>query len=208
MHTPQSNAKAQNEFVPGYKITLTLLIIAIAMTGVIFAWLVYGVSYSYSAHIALRERALRIQELRGIISHLDEVLTMSARMAATMGNPMWEERYRRFEPQLDAAIKEAITLAPGIESAQSAEQTDAANSALVDMENRAFQLVREQREEDAQAVLFSEAYETQKRIYAEGMQKFIEALGESLHTEAHTERHQIIRAIVAFVVVLAISICA
>ena len=47
------------------------------------------------------------------IVHLDEVLTMAARMAAATGDMAWEERYRSAEPNLGAAIEEAIRLAAG-----------------------------------------------------------------------------------------------
>ena len=68
---------------------------------------------------------------------------MSARMAAATGDDKWGKRYRQYEPALDAAIKEAIRLAPGSYSAEAAAQTDAVNVALVDMENQAFDLGRE-----------------------------------------------------------------
>ena len=50
--------------------------------------------------------------MAGEIVHLDEVLTMSARMAASTGSLKWEQRYGIFEPKLDKAIKRAIELAP------------------------------------------------------------------------------------------------
>ncbi len=53
---------------------------------------------------------LRLQRLIGTIVHLDEVLTMSARMAAQTGDAAWEARYRRFEPRLEQAITEAKQL--------------------------------------------------------------------------------------------------
>ncbi|MFZ0485340.1 MAG: hypothetical protein WAL93_18280, partial [Desulfobacterales bacterium] len=62
---------------------------------------------SYEKDKTTKERNFKIEELRGIIIHLDEVLTMSARMAAATGDLRWEERYRSFEPKLDAAIKKA-----------------------------------------------------------------------------------------------------
>jgi hypothetical protein len=43
-----------------------------------------------------------LQQLSDEIIYLDEVLTMSARMAASTGNLEWENRYRTFEPKLDA----------------------------------------------------------------------------------------------------------
>jgi hypothetical protein len=47
-------------------------------------------------------------------------------------------------------------------------RTDSANAALVEMENRAFDLVRRNRRDEARATLFSGEYDRQKRIYAAG----------------------------------------
>ena len=127
-----------------------------------------------------RHRYLRLAELRGIIIHLDEVLTMSARMAAATGDLQWEQRYRQFEPKLDAAIKKAIQLAPEAHSGRAAAATDTANIKLVKMENRAFDLVAVGRADDAKAVLFNDEYERQKRIYADGMVKFGAGLSQAI----------------------------
>lgn len=67
---------------------------------------------AYQNFNSIIKNELRLQKLSDTITHLDEVLTMSARMNAATGNSMWEQRYRSFEPKLDAAIKESIKLAP------------------------------------------------------------------------------------------------
>ena len=128
-----------------------------------------------------RHRYLRLMKLRGAIVHLDEVLTMSARMAAATGDPQWERRYRQSEPKLDAAIKEAIRLAPEAHSGQAAAATDAANIKLVAMENRAFDLVNKGRADEAKAILFSDEYERQKRVYADGMAKLGAGLADAIN---------------------------
>ncbi|MEM8714707.1 MAG: methyl-accepting chemotaxis protein, partial [Cyanobacteria bacterium P01_G01_bin.4] len=112
----------------------------------------------------------RLNELSGSIIHIDEVLTMSARMAVSTGDPTsrWETRYNEFVPLLDDAIKETIELAP--EFANSSEQVDEANIALVDMEVRAFELLGQDRTPEAFELLFSPEYERQKQIYAAGIQ--------------------------------------
>ena len=94
---------------------------------------------------------------------------MSARMAATTGDPRWEERYHHFEPQLDAAIKEAIAIGVSPSDIKAATMTETANIKLVEMETRAFALVRAGRKEEAQAVLLGNEYETQKQIYAQAI---------------------------------------
>jgi signal transduction histidine kinase len=63
-------------------------------------------------------------------------------------------------------------LAPAALVRDAAVQTDAANVKLVAMEKQAFQLIAEDRIEEAQRLLASAGYEQQKAIYAEGMQQF------------------------------------
>jgi signal transduction histidine kinase len=144
-----------------------------------------------------KQRHLRIEDLRGTIIHLDEVLTMSARMAAATGETRWEERYRRFEPELGKAIEETLSLAPDAAATRIIEHTDMANTALVEMENKSFDLVRQQRFVEARATLFSGEYDRQKAIYAAGMNELDDALQQVvLHTvESEVRRVRIFLAI-------------
>lgn len=178
---------------------------ALAFVGIAFAWFTWNIYQSYRVAEMVKERYLRIEELRGMIVHLDEVLTMSARMAAATGDPQWEERYRQFEPPLDAAIKEAIALAPYSDVAKLAAQTDEANRQLVEMENRAFALVRAGRPAAARAVLFSDEYERQKKVYAQGMRNFTTELDEFLRATLRWERDKAIFSLIVTLVVLASS---
>ena len=89
-------------------------------------------------------------------------------MAAGSGNLDWETRYRKYEPQLDQAIQHAVQLDPDA-AGKAAAATGEANIALVDMERRAFELVRQGKRAEAQRLLSSDQYEAQKAIYAEGM---------------------------------------
>ncbi|MBL7152328.1 MAG: hypothetical protein ISS79_01320 [Phycisphaerae bacterium] len=130
----------------------------------------------------------RIIELGGTIIHLDEVLTMSSKMAAATGDIRWEERYRNFEPKLDAAIKEAMTLSPESLMSENVVQTDTANVKLVAIENEAFDLVRRGSSEAALALLHSREYKKQKRIYTEGIERHTHALEQ--HFEARAKKHR------------------
>ena len=164
------------------------------------AWLSWSTYDLYTHDAIIKGQVWRAEELRGTIIHLDEVLTMSARMAAATGDPQWEARYRIFEPQLDEAIKEIMKLTPS----QMVAETDAANIKLVEMENRAFTLVRENHPEEARTILFSEEYETQKRIYAQGMTGFFEQLQVQLEATQRSERNRAVFSAGAGIVVLAI----
>ena len=142
--------------------------------------------YRASARVSGQE--LRLQHLIGVVVHLDEVLTMSARMAAVTGDPRWEERYRRHKPELDAAIEETIRLSAGAYAA-AAGQTDAANRNRVAIESRAFALTREGRRAEAQDLLLGAAYEYNKRAYADGMAALTAALNDRIRRDvARSER--------------------
>jgi signal transduction histidine kinase/ActR/RegA family two-component response regulator len=169
------------------------LTLGIVATLVFLTLISLGTSNAYRALEALSTRELRLQGLIGRIVHLDEVLTMSARMAAATGEFHWEERYRRFEPELDATIQEARRLASESYAAFAAA-TDAANRELVAMERRAFALVRASRREEAAAVLFSDAYEEHKRVYAAGMQALTEAIEERSRQDREGDGRRVVQA--------------
>lgn len=162
--------------------------IALVVTMVLLVGLGCQVWYAHKALDAILTEHIRLQDLEGTIVHFDEVLTMSARMAAATGDPQWQRRYRTVEPQLDSAIKEALKLAPEALMTEAAARTDAANLRLVAMENRAFDLVSRGDRAAALDLLGGEEYERQKRIYAEGMAQI--AAGLRRRSAASLARHR------------------
>ena len=130
-----------------------LIGIAALTTLAVLAWSSWFVYDAYQTVRDTNTRIVGLERVRGEIVHLDEVLTMSASMAAATGEVAWIDRYRSFEPKLDTAIKKAVDIArrPGI--ADAIRETDAANIELVRMENQAFEWVRERKLEEARAIL-------------------------------------------------------
>ena len=127
------NAENQHKLPP---FPAKLLTGALAISVLLMAGLVWSAYRSYRKVGADQLQSLRIKELQGIVVHLDEVLTMSACMAAVTRDLAWERRYRQFEPQLDAAVKEAFVLASETGSVGAAAQTDATNLKLVELDIR------------------------------------------------------------------------
>ena len=107
---------------------------------------------SYRHFMDAKQQEHRVVELIGVIKHLDEVLTMSAHMAAVTGDSQWEQRHKTFEPQLDAAIVEATTLFPESLS-KAADKVNLANIKLVVIENKVFALVRQENRGKATSLL-------------------------------------------------------
>jgi two-component system, sensor histidine kinase and response regulator len=180
----------------------------LVLTLTTFGWLVWNAYASYRDADSRRSRDLRVEELRGAILRLDEVLTMSARMAAATGDLRWEARYRRFEPELDAAIKETMASAPGGTALAGATLTDEANAKLVAMENEAFQLVRDGRPEAAGALLAAPTYEEQKAIYASGMTAVLADVRARVDASLQSAKRRALLSMAGSVALLGVSFAA
>jgi signal transduction histidine kinase/CheY-like chemotaxis protein len=184
---------------------ILLCTITLGLSLATFAWIAWNAYSSYRDAELFRNRESRLAELSGTIIHLDEVLTMSARMAAATGDSTWEQRYRRYEPELDAAIKKMMTLEPGGSAIAASAQTDAANVKLVEMETQAFALVRDGRANDARGVLFSPDYEEQKMLYAHGMEQLLGDVRTRLDERSTHATRRAILSTVGSVLMLALS---
>ncbi|KKK83297.1 hypothetical protein LCGC14_2794800 [marine sediment metagenome] len=169
---------------------IIFLTVALVLNAVVLGWLGWCSYRSYRDDALVRQRDSRIKDLRCRILHLDEVLTMSARMAVATGDLQWEQRYHKFEPKLDAAIKEAIKLAPQLNTSKTVAKTDAANVKLVKMERQAFDLIRRHQTDKARSVLFSNEYERQKRIYTEGMDELAQGLSTAISRFLAGQQHR------------------
>jgi hypothetical protein len=166
----------------------TMAVGGVVMLAVLAAGMAWTTYRNYRVIETIEHREMRVQELRGQILYLDELLTNSCSLAATTGEPRWEERYRQFLPQLDVAIAEAVELVPDANTSLAA--VGDANAALVRMEDQAFQLVRGQKLANAWDLLNGDEYLRTKREYADGLASFSSRLKE--HSEeairsAHTE---------------------
>jgi len=161
-----------------------------AIVGLVATAIVLLVSVGWSLHTARQylftqhARQSAVQDLTGQIRHLDEVLTMSSRMAAATGDMTWAERYHSYEPLLDDAIKALIAISPKVFATTLGDETDDANQQLVAMENEAIDHVARGELAAAHALLFSEAYEVQKARYAEGWMQAESALRTTVAIES------------------------
>ncbi|MBC7773223.1 MAG: PAS domain-containing protein [Pyrinomonadaceae bacterium] len=158
---------------------IRLFAVVLALTVLLFAGLLAHAYWLSSSAKEFHRNDVRKMELVGTVVWLDELLTMSARLAATTGDVKWEERYNLYVPQLDAAIKELSTHTVNYLDTVATAQTDVANMRLVEMETRAFELVRAKKSAEAISVLFSPEYHAQKTIYADGMRVNMQSLRDS-----------------------------
>ncbi|HVN75082.1 MAG TPA: ATP-binding protein [Thermoanaerobaculaceae bacterium] len=190
----------------GVRFPVATLSVSTALSVLLLALLALFLWRSLKDFESFQARELRLQEASGVIRQLDEVLTMSALQAASTGDTAWEDRYRRFEPVLDAAIKNAERLAPEAFESRAAELTDAANARLVVMEHRAFDLVREGRRDEATSLLSSAEYRNQKRIYAEGIRQVASAIEQRVALAVQAQRRRALLALVSIVIGMSVTV--
>jgi PAS domain S-box-containing protein len=188
---------------------IRILAVALVLTTATFGWLGW-IMLDVHRDVALdRVQSARMEELQGVVRHVGEVLGGSTRLAVTTGDPAWEARYRRFEPQLAAAITEVEEYAASRNiGAGAAGRTAHANTTLTAMEYRAFALVRAGRVDEARAVVFSPAYEREEQAFAEGSASFIGVVRRDIAARLRRDERTGILSMVGAVVVLGFAFSA
>lgn len=184
-------------FLP--KIALTISLLITMMLFVVFGYLIWR---SYQESKSTQQITLRLRGLNGIILHYDEILTMSALMAAATGESTWIERYRRYEPLLDAAIKEAKKMAPETIMIEAAAMIDSANEILAAMENQSFDLIQAGNAEAASALLSSLNYEREKLLYRKGIEQISHGLENRIQASIRRRYRQGLFAVISVTAVV------
>jgi len=164
----------------------------LAILAGVMAWTTY---HNYRVIEAIQSREMRVQELRGQILYLDEVLTDSCSLAAVTGETRWEARYRQFLPDLDAAINQAAELVPDAKTELT--DVDDANRALVELEDQAFALVRQKQSSRAWELLNGDAYQRNKKEYAQGLSAFSDRLKEHSESAIRAARREAMAFLIA-----------
>ncbi len=167
-------------------ITVSILL-SLGLTGT-SAWNIWRIYQGLQTTVA---KQFKLGELSGNIIHLDEVLTMSARMAASTGNSRWEDRYNKYVPQLDADIKAVLEDVPASQQSNPV-QTDVANQKLVAMETKAFELVRQSKAPQALNLLLGQDYEAQKKIYSSGINGTLNTVKQNVETQLSAYRQNLL----------------
>lgn len=152
------------------------------------AWITWQ---SYHNFNNITKYEWRLKSLNERIIYLDEVLTMSARMYTATGDIKWKQRYKQFEPELDAAIQASTQIESEIYRDHLIVRTNLANQRLVAMESQSFDLVAQGKTAAAQAILNSVEYQTEKNKYAAGQKASNDHLNLHLQNKMAANRQQI-----------------
>lgn len=167
--------------------TMAVTVAGSALVTGISAWNVWNIYQGFQNTVS---QEFELQKQADKITYVDEVLTMSARMAASTGDLKWEERYNAFVPELDAAIEQTLAKVTD-EIRAEAGKTDDANQKLIDMETQAFALVRAGQAPKALELLLGPEYAKQKTIYSEGNDRVLAAVDAFIQSELQGYRRQL-----------------
>ncbi|MCY7368183.1 MAG: methyl-accepting chemotaxis protein [Chamaesiphon sp.] len=148
-------------------------------------WNVWNTAQSLRVTV---ERQGNLQDLSSKVIYLDEVLTMSANMLASSGQPKWEKRYNDYVPELDKVTAKLFKDIP-ISVRGAYHQIDDSNKQLIALEDQAFKLAKAQKLVEAAALLQSEKYSQQKQIYSQGVQTVIASI--KTETNNRTQAQQV-----------------
>jgi methyl-accepting chemotaxis protein PixJ len=147
-------------------------------------WNVWNTSQELNTIV---EKQDKIQDLSSQLIYLDEVLTMSANMLASTGQSMWEKRYNDRVPEIDKITAELFkNISPSVKD--NYRKFEVSTKQLISMEDRAFKLVKEKKLTDAAAILQSEEYSREKKIYAENIQIIITSIKAESDNKIKQER--------------------
>ncbi len=163
-------------------------------------WNIWNIYKGFRSTVA---KQFQLEKSSGEIVHLDEVLTMSARMAASTGDLKWEARYRQFEPKLTAAIDKTLAGVTADIRAE-ASKTDDANNKLVAFEDQAFKLVHQGKSPQALKLLMGPQYSAQKKIYAAGNDKVLGRIDQLIQQQLRNYEQNLLTSITFAAIVLPI----
>ena len=123
------------------------------------------------------EKTARLDSLAQRIRYFDQVLTESARNYTTTGERKWKYRYKNTEPQLDAAITEAIQKGDE-EDKRTFSGVQKSKLAFANIEHQAIEAVDGGERASALALLEDFNYWKIKDDYKKGLEDYVERRGK------------------------------
>jgi PAS domain S-box-containing protein len=185
---------------------LLLLVVATILASLSWqAWHSYGQVKTTKTQI---EQLNRIEEST---VYRDEVLAMSAKMAAATRNLKWASRYEEFGPRVKATVEEIRHVFEN--DALDAMNAEVGLMVFVDdkldtMENEALSLVHQGKHDDAADLLQSMEYEELRHAYDQGMKAFVSNARKVLEERCNKHWQKVQEVFIAGSIVLTVVVLA
>jgi hypothetical protein len=143
------------------------------------------------------QRRVRLARDIEQVRYYDELLTMSVRLAATSGDSTYRDRYEVAAPRLEEVLRDALRLVDSDAARAALERTDAANTALVALEESGFERLAAGDRAGAYALVTSARYGKLKADYWKGMTEAFNRLDVDARQQSDWAQHWQVGTLVA-----------
>ncbi len=166
--------------------------VSVSLLLLLLLWFIYNLYAEDIRFVEHEEKIIEVSRLEGEIRFYDEVLSMSARMAVITGDEKWEQRYRETEEKLEKNLEKAKVFFPD-ELIIHLEKTNVANEKLIELENKAFELINIGENKQAEKLLFSDRYNSYKKQYSLSVSSLYKSLNNILKVEEEITSSKVIQ---------------
>ncbi|MFO7898162.1 MAG: ATP-binding protein [Planctomycetota bacterium] len=142
-----------------------LLSVALVLTIAVLAGLGWFVSVAHRNFRRASTHQAQLELSWGRLVQAEELLEMSAYVAAATADPWWEGRYRVFQHSLASAEQDVRAVAPKLLLTRAGERRDTVTRELRELEARALEQVRRGDQDAALGLLNGERYRSRKKVY-------------------------------------------
>ncbi len=201
-HTSRNYARIAGIFTK--KVWVFCLLLAVVILAI-------PVRQGWKSYLLVRtaENQLRqIIYLEGSFLHLDEMLTMSLKMAAATGDSGWVSRFEELGPRVKPTVEESWDIPEDSTVVADAVLTAFADDKLAAIENRALELIRQGNHDRTSVILQSLEYQEQKDAYNRGMKAFVTGVRKTLEGRCDSHWKNVQRAVIAIGIILPVIVFA
>jgi serine phosphatase RsbU (regulator of sigma subunit) len=187
---------------------IRLFVLTLLITIGLFVFLLYQLYQNQVSNQILINKGLAIEKSIGEMFRVDGLFAECAKMYAVTGDTAWENRYNSFLPSLEYSLKTLKYLAPQKFETEFVNKTKVATDALLGMETRSFELVKENKNKEALEVLAHKEYDKQRQVYLAGMRGLADTLRKEVQRDANSKNRQYWIVMLVFAVLLPLLIVA
>jgi methyl-accepting chemotaxis protein len=159
---------------------LKILFLPIILTASFCGGTAWFVLDAYQSLKKIGTQDIATIDLSNQMIYHDEILTSSAIMITYTGEQRWKDRYAKSETKFFEVMEKVKKVLPSINANELIEKNDAASVALFNTETKAFELVKQGKLTEAQAVMFSPEYGQHKKYATQIMNEINTALKKSV----------------------------
>jgi len=167
-----------------------------AVLGIIVSVQVVGLAAQRRADETWQRRVRLARDIEQV-RYYDELLTMSVRLAATSGDSTYHDRYEVAAPKLEEVLRDALRLVEENDARTAIERTDAANTALVALEEASFKRLAVGDRAGAYGLVTSARYADLKAEYWNGMTEGLNRLDVDVRQQSDRAQRWQVGALVA-----------